>query len=173
MSYLTSVAKQAKTAFLHGPTVWKSLIVGIEPATFRSESAALATAPRDPTLRTELPYLLGSTNLYFVYEIYENKVLTKNSGFTVHTVLNGQTRRYCDFKFVLTHCMCNAHDWVRLVFFFGRFSLWWPEAQTLLSLAGMTGKLCTSGMTQRSYAIHLTFVPQIKTSFPFLAHSML
>ena len=46
---LTSVAKQAKTAFLHGPTVWKSPIVGIEPATFRSESAALTTAPRDPT----------------------------------------------------------------------------------------------------------------------------
>ena len=49
-NYLTSVAKQAKTAFLHGPTVWKSPIVGIEPATFRSESAALTTAPRDPTL---------------------------------------------------------------------------------------------------------------------------
>ena len=48
-NYLTSVAKQAKTAFLHGPTVWKSPIVGIEPATFRSESAA-QTAPRDPTL---------------------------------------------------------------------------------------------------------------------------
>ena len=48
-NYLTSVAKQAKTAFLHGPTVWKSPIVGIEPATFRSESAALTTAPRDPT----------------------------------------------------------------------------------------------------------------------------
>ena len=47
-NYLTSVAKQAKTAFLHGPTVWKSPIVGIEPATFRSESAALTTAPRDP-----------------------------------------------------------------------------------------------------------------------------
>ena len=46
---LTSVAKQAKTAFLHGPTVWRSAIVGIEPATFRSESAALTTAPRDPT----------------------------------------------------------------------------------------------------------------------------
>ena len=46
-NYLTSVAKQAKTAFLHGPTVWKSPIVGIEPATFRSESAALTTAPRD------------------------------------------------------------------------------------------------------------------------------
>ena len=46
VSYLTSVAKQAKTAFLHGPTVWKSPIVGIEPATFRSESAALTTAPR-------------------------------------------------------------------------------------------------------------------------------
>ena len=30
--------------------VWKSPIVGIEPATFRSESAALTTAPRDPTL---------------------------------------------------------------------------------------------------------------------------
>ena len=29
VSYLTSVAKQAKTAFLHGPTVWKSPIVGI------------------------------------------------------------------------------------------------------------------------------------------------
>ena len=48
-NYLTSVAKQAKTAFLHGPTVWRSPIVGIEPATFRSESAALTTAPRDPT----------------------------------------------------------------------------------------------------------------------------
>ena len=48
-NYLTSVAKQAKTAFLHGPTVLKSPIVGIEPATFRSESAALTTAPRDPT----------------------------------------------------------------------------------------------------------------------------
>ena len=42
-----SVAKQAKTAFLQGPTVWKSPIVGIEPATFRSESAALTSAPRD------------------------------------------------------------------------------------------------------------------------------
>ena len=40
VSYLTSVAKQAKTAFLLGPTVWKSPIVGIEPKTFRSESAA-------------------------------------------------------------------------------------------------------------------------------------
>ena len=40
-NYLTSVAKQAKTAFLHGPTVCRSPIVGIEPATFRSESAAL------------------------------------------------------------------------------------------------------------------------------------
>ena len=49
VSYLTSVAKQAKTAFLHGPTVWKSPIVGIEPATFRSESAAQTTALRDPT----------------------------------------------------------------------------------------------------------------------------
>ena len=49
VSYLTSVAKQSKTAFLHGPTVWKSPIVGIEPATFRSESAALTTAPQDPT----------------------------------------------------------------------------------------------------------------------------
>ena len=29
VSYLTSVAKQAKTAFLHGPTVWKSPIVGL------------------------------------------------------------------------------------------------------------------------------------------------
>ena len=38
VSYLTSVAKQAKTAFLHGPTVCKSPIVGIEPATFRSEA---------------------------------------------------------------------------------------------------------------------------------------
>ena len=47
VSYLTSVAKQAKNAFLHGPTVCKSPIVGIEPATFRSESAALTTAPRD------------------------------------------------------------------------------------------------------------------------------
>ena len=41
--------QQAKTAFLHGPTVWKSPIVGIEPVTFCSESAALTTAPRDPT----------------------------------------------------------------------------------------------------------------------------
>ena len=40
---LMSVAKQAKIAFLHGPTVWKSPIAGIEPATFRSESAALTT----------------------------------------------------------------------------------------------------------------------------------
>ena len=31
-NYLTSVSKQAKTAFLHGPTVRKSPIVGIEPA---------------------------------------------------------------------------------------------------------------------------------------------
>ena len=46
---LTSLAKQAKTTFLHGPTVWTSLIVGIEPATFRSESTALTTAPQDPT----------------------------------------------------------------------------------------------------------------------------
>ena len=46
VSYLTLVARQAKTAFLHGPTVWKSLIVGIKPATFRSESAAPTTAPR-------------------------------------------------------------------------------------------------------------------------------
>ena len=37
VSYLTLVAKQAKTAFIHGPTVWKSPIVGIEPTTFRSE----------------------------------------------------------------------------------------------------------------------------------------
>ena len=58
-NYLTSVAKQAKTAFLHGPTVWKSPIVGIEPATFRSESAALTTAPRDPTqANLSLPLLL-------------------------------------------------------------------------------------------------------------------
>ena len=49
VSYLTSVAKQANIAFLQGPTMWKSPIVGIEPATFRSESAALTTAPRDPT----------------------------------------------------------------------------------------------------------------------------
>ena len=48
VSYLTSVAKQAKTAFLRWPTVWKSPIVGIEPATFRSESATLTTAPQDP-----------------------------------------------------------------------------------------------------------------------------
>ena len=40
-NYLTSAAKQAKTAFLHGPTVWKSPIVGIEPATFRSKFKAL------------------------------------------------------------------------------------------------------------------------------------
>ena len=40
---LTSVAKQAKIAFLHGLTVWKPLIVRIEPATFYSESAALTT----------------------------------------------------------------------------------------------------------------------------------
>ena len=44
---IISEAKQAKAAFLHGPTVWKSPIVGIEPATFCSESAALTTAPRD------------------------------------------------------------------------------------------------------------------------------
>ena len=48
VSYLTLVTKQAKTAFLHGPTVWKSPIVGIELATFRSESAELTTVPRDP-----------------------------------------------------------------------------------------------------------------------------
>ena len=42
-SYLTAVSKQAKTAFLLGPMVWKSPIVGIEPATFRSESAARFT----------------------------------------------------------------------------------------------------------------------------------
>ena len=46
---LTPVAKQMKTAFSHGPTVWKSPIV--KPATFRSESAALTTAPRDHTQR--------------------------------------------------------------------------------------------------------------------------
>ena len=45
------MAKQAKTAFLQGPTVWKSPINGIKPATFRSESAALTTAPRDPTVQ--------------------------------------------------------------------------------------------------------------------------
>ena len=43
VSYLTSVVKQAKTAFLNGLTVWKSPIVGIERTTFRSESAALTT----------------------------------------------------------------------------------------------------------------------------------
>ena len=48
--YLTTVVKQAKTAFLHGPAVWKSPIVGIEPATIRSESTALTTVQRDPTL---------------------------------------------------------------------------------------------------------------------------
>ena len=46
VSYLTSVANQAKTVFLYGSTVWKSPIVGIEPATFCSKSAALTTAPR-------------------------------------------------------------------------------------------------------------------------------
>ena len=49
VSYWTSVAKQAKTAFLHGPAVWKSRIVGIDHATFRFKSASLTTAPRDPT----------------------------------------------------------------------------------------------------------------------------
>ena len=56
--YSTSVAKQAKTAFfIHGPTVWKSPNVGIVPATFRSESAALTTAPRDPTIEWAFPGL--------------------------------------------------------------------------------------------------------------------
>ena len=45
-NYLSSVAKQAKTAFLQGPTMWKS---PIKPATFRSKSAALIFAPQDPT----------------------------------------------------------------------------------------------------------------------------
>ena len=40
VSYLTSVAKQAKTAFLHGPTVWKSPIVGIEPMNFSGSSSS-------------------------------------------------------------------------------------------------------------------------------------
>ena len=44
---VSSVAKQAKTTFLQGPTVRKSPIDGIEPGTFRSESATLTTAPRD------------------------------------------------------------------------------------------------------------------------------
>ena len=47
---------------VYGPTVWKSPIVGIEPATFRSESAALTTAPRDPT--QWIPYLM----FFFLFE---------------------------------------------------------------------------------------------------------
>ena len=52
---ILSVAKQASTASLHGPTVWKLPIVGIEPATFRSESATLTTAPQDLWVNVSRP----------------------------------------------------------------------------------------------------------------------
>ena len=42
----TSVAKQAKTAFLHGPTVGKLLIVEIENTTFRSEHGKITPPPQ-------------------------------------------------------------------------------------------------------------------------------
>ena len=63
------MAKQAKTAFLHGPTVWKSPIVGIEPATFRSESAALTTAPRDPHSWSKYPSRGSWTHLVTVTNV--------------------------------------------------------------------------------------------------------
>ena len=49
LNILTLVTKQAKTAFLHGPTVCKLSIVGIEPATFCSEIAALSTSTTEIT----------------------------------------------------------------------------------------------------------------------------
>ena len=72
-TYLTSVAKQAKTAFLHGPTVWKSPIVGIEPATFRSESAALTTAPRDPTSTKFCDFEILSILRVLIFAISPNR----------------------------------------------------------------------------------------------------
>ena len=54
VSYLRSVAKQARLPSYGGPTVWKSPVVGIEHATFRSQSAVLTTAPRDPK-QSQLP----------------------------------------------------------------------------------------------------------------------
>ena len=85
------MAKQAKTAFLHGPTVWKSPIVGTEPTTFRSKSDALTTAPWDPTRRDdgklasqgEENFAWKLISYIFQCESYEIKFPTKISSFTV------------------------------------------------------------------------------------------
>ena len=52
VSYLTSVAEQAKTSFLHGPTVWKSPILGIEPRnlSLRKRCTNHCTTPPPPPL---------------------------------------------------------------------------------------------------------------------------
>ena len=70
-----SVAKQAKTAFLHGPAMWKLPIVGIEPATFRSKSAAHTTYTTGPHMihmklifLSELFSLQPSVMITFLYE---------------------------------------------------------------------------------------------------------